>query len=319
MGMVFRVFIVWGLWDDGDVNRRQRVVVSLLVCLVAVVLAIVWPREQEPVYRGKKLSEWLVTEGWAEGYRSLNEKKEPDADVGEAVRQMGTNALPFLKRWIWYETPVWRKRLADTAYRVNQGLGSWCDGSKLYFRAVGAAEAFAVLGPLGKPVIPELAGVLRSTNSEAVERAVCVLNNIGLEAVPTLLAAVTNRAMRGPWTGHLRVAMSRLGTNASLVAPTVVGLLEDEDEMTATMAVYWLENMRGVAGVAPALGRSVRSPLVGVRLAAVRALGRFGEEGRAEAPALVHALSDPDIMVRKVATNALGHVAREMLGKGGER
>jgi HEAT repeats len=312
MGMVFRVFIVWGMWDGGDVNRGRRVVISLVACgVVAMVLTLVWPREREPVYKGRRLSEWLVSDGvvpdkW--------KRHEMSLEAAEAVRESGTNALPFLMTWLWYETPEWRRRLGDSAGRIDHRLGGWCAGIRSCWRTMGALEAFTVLGPLAKPVIPELAAALRSTNAGVVMMAACALDNIGLEAVPTLLDGITNKSKRGPWAKHLSVAMRRLGTNGSLVVPTVVRLLGDEDEMTAAMAAAWLGNMRATAGVSvPALAASLGSRLVRVRREAARALGRFGEEARPEVGALVRSLRDSDRIVRIAATNALENLAPEML------
>jgi hypothetical protein len=42
------------------VKRERRIFLVLLACgVVAVVVALVWPREREPEYQGTKLSEWL--------------------------------------------------------------------------------------------------------------------------------------------------------------------------------------------------------------------------------------------------------------------
>jgi hypothetical protein len=64
--------------------KRRCVIVTILnVCLLGVVAMNVWP--WEPVYQGRKLSKWLEHSG---------------EEADNAVRHIGTNALPYLVRWI---------------------------------------------------------------------------------------------------------------------------------------------------------------------------------------------------------------------------
>ena len=84
-------------------------------CMVAVVVdAIVWPREREPSFQGKTLSEWLKL--YAESVEAIRlEEKEHvfqhaagthpvrKREAEEAVGRIGTNALPWMIRKIGYE------------------------------------------------------------------------------------------------------------------------------------------------------------------------------------------------------------------------
>src|SRR4051812_12829515 len=89
---VFSIQCSVGLCDNRGVKRRVvRIVLTGVVVVAAVVL--LWPRgEREPEYQGKKLSEWIGDEG--------------NPRQADAVRHIGTNALPFLIGWIRYETPA---------------------------------------------------------------------------------------------------------------------------------------------------------------------------------------------------------------------
>ena len=73
---------------------RKRVQVALAFVLVATAGVIVWQglREREPVYQGKPLSVWLQRYNTHGSFIGL--RPEPMAD--EAVRQIGTNAIPTL-------------------------------------------------------------------------------------------------------------------------------------------------------------------------------------------------------------------------------
>ena len=82
--------------------------VVLAGIVAAVVVAVVWPREREPEYKGKRLSEWLTL--WEPNYvpgGGLGDKNRR-VEAQMAVRHIGTNALPWLLRWVRYEQPAWK-------------------------------------------------------------------------------------------------------------------------------------------------------------------------------------------------------------------
>jgi len=83
-----------------------------MVCtfLVVTLAYLLWGSEREPRCRGRTLSAWLLEGTW-----------NPDglsAEQEEAIRCMGTNALPFLVKWVQYVSPPWRVRLTGNAPRV---------------------------------------------------------------------------------------------------------------------------------------------------------------------------------------------------------
>ena len=97
-------------------RKRRIFLIGIPVAVVAVVgLVMVLTPAREPEYKGKKLSEWVM-------------KLSPfydDADKIhgiEAISQIGTNALPYLIKWVGYETPAWKKqasRSVNRIFRVN--------------------------------------------------------------------------------------------------------------------------------------------------------------------------------------------------------
>src|SRR5213594_4275496 len=70
--------------------------IALLVGAMAAIVAVFFLASQpsEPVYQGKHLSQWL----WE--FDMSNSLLEPDRGkkAEEAIREMGTNAVPFLVR-----------------------------------------------------------------------------------------------------------------------------------------------------------------------------------------------------------------------------
>jgi len=72
------------------VKWGKRTVLILLSCVgIAGFFALVWLKEAEPEYQGKRLSKWLQIYG--------NPANTQDKELAaEAVRQIGTNAVPVL-------------------------------------------------------------------------------------------------------------------------------------------------------------------------------------------------------------------------------
>src|SRR4051812_25450889 len=81
---------------------KQRVFLILLGIVIAGVIVVLARRDREPEYGGKRLSEYL---SGLSG--NAAEKKRAD----EAIGQIGTNAIPYLLKWMQYETPAWKTQL----------------------------------------------------------------------------------------------------------------------------------------------------------------------------------------------------------------
>ena len=138
-------------------------------CAVATIVAfILWPGAKEPEYKGKKLSEWLEMDG-----KLISGEYVPgrgkDIVPLEAVKEIGTNALPWLLRWVRYEEPAWRTKLrvgvsklppALRWHYLQRRLGPAQPGSPGRM----ARSGFAILGTQASPAIPELRRLMRSTN-----------------------------------------------------------------------------------------------------------------------------------------------------------
>jgi hypothetical protein len=81
-------------WHAFGMTVRRRVIAVLLGCaLVAVCVALLWPRwPKEPEYQGKKLSEWIALANPVAGRGLVGSQTEANL----AIRQIGSNGLPFL-------------------------------------------------------------------------------------------------------------------------------------------------------------------------------------------------------------------------------
>src|SRR5687767_14445402 len=85
-------------------NASCLVLVIVLVCLLGLALL----SRREPTYQGKPLSEWAQQYGsnhWGGANRAVAQEAEL------AIRQIGTNGIPFLLDLIRTRDPVLKKKL----------------------------------------------------------------------------------------------------------------------------------------------------------------------------------------------------------------
>jgi len=156
--------------------KGRRLLLILLGCVASITLAmLLWPTEREPEYNGVPLTKWL------ERYNDGN-----NAEATAAIRRIGTNALPFLLRWIQYESPGWRISLDHLHTRLPSSVQKarvvkWLFKDKAEYRADLAVEGFSALRSAGKPASDELLRLALAENSRARDtqrRATIALMNM---------------------------------------------------------------------------------------------------------------------------------------------
>lgn len=118
-------------------KKRRRVIAVLLLCILVVAsVALIWPGEKEPKYKGRTLTQWIVLHDRATGRESVHKSDYNPVMLQEAehaVHQIGTNALPWLIKWI-QSVPSrsrWRQRTADALDKLpgqlwdREPIDSW--------------------------------------------------------------------------------------------------------------------------------------------------------------------------------------------------
>ena len=148
---------------DGFVMTKRRFLLALAVVLVVAVLVVVfnWERESsEPVYQGRRLSHWVLELPW-----NVSAKGRSPAEV--AVREIGTNALPYLFKWIAYEPAPWRLKAYEVLGKaLNRGKNVVFQDRRMLL-ASGAARGFGVLGKASDATEEALQAMLEDdTNHE---------------------------------------------------------------------------------------------------------------------------------------------------------
>src|SRR4051794_23011316 len=92
--------------------RRRRVIIGMLALMLCGILAVVfWPEKPEPIYKGKKLSEWAEMAGTPNSgaYMRIEFLPAPHREAFEAV---GSRGIPFYLEWVGYnQSSVIRARM----------------------------------------------------------------------------------------------------------------------------------------------------------------------------------------------------------------
>jgi hypothetical protein len=259
------------------------------------------------MYQGKTLTEWLFYE------KPASEPSNSPNRQAEAVRQIGSNAVPFLLKWVQYRTPAWRNGLSAVLCRLP---GNIRFEDKRRERTWAAWLGFQLLGPKGRTAIPELIRLMNDPNSSLLDRQqpIFALGYLGEEAFPPILAALSNPNHPDRAAAAFIIGSSRdLGTNRVRAVPVLLQCLADKDVVFAASAATALGRLEMEPSlVVPALTNSLGGSRKLVRRSAARALGHFAGQAQKAAPALVRALSDSDVKVRSEATHALSHIAPEL-------
>ena len=204
----------------------------------------------------------------------------PDPTAENAVRNLGTNALPYLVHLV-QDDAIGRSKLALTAFRL--------------------------LGSKATPAIPALEQVgMTSERTDTVSGVLQALHYIGKDALPALERLSTNPVCR---VGAV-AAIMELGKAGANIQP-VFGEVIKPGDASAEMAVLGLRHYQATAAL-PLLTNVLTSSQPKMRKTALEVIRQFNGQSRPILPALIDRLYDPDKDVRDSAVYVLSQVAPEM-------
>ena len=264
--------------------RPRAWVASFLTALFVILIVLAtwaWWRSittHEPTYRGKRLSAWLEV---LDPGKARPMGTQADLEAQEAIRHIGTNAIPQLLRLV---------RARDTPLKLR--LIGWAQKQHLinfhfklaYQRRAAGYLGFQALGPLGTPAVPALVDIL--TSDSLVE--------------PRMIAAGS---------------LGCIGPGARSAAPALLHATKDTNEWVRNNALCALNGILPDPQLAiPVLIASLDDPLDMARENAANCLGRYGPRAKAAVPALVRTLS-----INRSADDALRRIDPDAATKAGIR
>jgi hypothetical protein len=176
-------------------RRRKLIIGILVVLLVGSLAAAFWPEKPEPVYKGRKLSEWITPVRW--------EGLSPECT--EALEAFGTNSIPYYQKWMAYRPGLLKKAESKLTAKTRQWFHvDWLRRDMKNDRAWGAVYALRHLGERAEVVIPQL--LANATNFETVDLystsaqgplvAMETLPCIGRRGRAVFLSLMTNQDVR---------------------------------------------------------------------------------------------------------------------------
>jgi hypothetical protein len=258
----------------------------------------------EPVWQGKKLSQWL-TECDSDNPRDLSESART------AIRTMGTNALPYLLR-----------RIGTRDSKAKMQLRAWAGKGSIIRRLtpthynfrISAAAGIEALGKEAAPAVPELIELLH--DEQTFYPASLGLSAIGAPAVPLLLQALTNRSAwtrMGPeealdFTVGIAQAVSFVQASDQAIPDLLPCLDDPEPRVRQAVASALGAIMKQPDRVVPKLMERLGDTNSSVRAAAAQAIGMFGGQARMAVPKLMDLQNDASADVRQQAATALRRV-----------
>ena len=255
---------------------RKRFQFALAVLLIALSGVIAWQllREREPVYRGKRLSVWLVQYGtnhWSKGHWSVGRRGELDTQAENAIRQIGTNAISTCLRIIaTRDSPLFKV----VPLLPERWVAPFYKSSVPEYQFQGAYGLIA-LGAAAKPAVPALIALLNDSHGEVRYAAVFALDELGSLAEDALPSLV--KFLKPDEFHQIRLEPER-------AIPVLVQLLDESQNQPHS------ERIRGNA---------------------MSGLRQFGALAKPAVPSLLRLLNDANEDTRWQATNALKDIDPE--------
>jgi hypothetical protein len=226
---------------------RLAIFAGLLTLLMAWVCFLLPQDSRRPVYHGKPLTLWLQT--YTSSGRGSPEWKEAD----EAVRHIGTNAIPVLLHLVYVKDSALKLRLVALAQRQRLIKVHFIPAAQ---RNIQASRAFIVLGDTAKAAVPALVKMFDENPSadslSAIEDALAWIGPAANPAIRVLLHTATNSNSRV--RASALWALGEIHAEPQLCVPALIQGLNDSDD--------W------------------------ARLSAAHALGMFGTDAQPAIPAL---------------------------------
>jgi HEAT repeat protein len=290
---------------------KRRLILGILGLGILAALIVAFTRPREPYYQGRSLTDWVL----------VLQSDPPEYTMAtNAIRSIGTNAIPFFLEWIHYTPPPPKRQSLAALNRFLQWLqarlgaqGEWELKDRQLVRAAAATFAFAPLGSQARTAVPELVRLLNQPEPGfAADRGARCLASLGELAIPPFMAALTstNSEVRR----RAAYNIGTMGDKARPAVPILIQLLTDKHAAPARAAAHTLSLCEfEPALVVPILTTLLQHPEPNRRSMAAVALGRYGSEARSAVPPLLAMRNDTDANVRWQVEQAIRDIAPETI------
>ena len=283
---------------------RRVFLIVLALALAGIISSVKW---NEPWYHFRPIGSWLVEYGDGPG----NYKPSPEAD--SALRQMGSNAVPYLLKLLHstnsysYYTFVSKPRLRF--YSGSPGtwnrLSTWWINTRYRFQRVTVSPgrdhwtaylAFQALGPEAKSAIPDLIKLANDPSANSTPSGTAVSFWKNRKVVASFAARSSNLSPDG-----IPLFPPKVGA-AFWSVPTP--FLRDGEIAAWSLAAIGADSV-------PLLTQMLTNSAPQLRYRAAVALGMMGKPAEPAVPVLLKMLADPDFKTRQEAAEALGCIGEK--------
>ncbi len=278
-------------------------IVGILCVILLLTGDRLWSaRACDPVYKGKRLSEWIDQLDLSRPYpERLNAEK--------ALQEAGSLAYPLVESLLRDRTGA----MEAVAIRAcEEKLGKkwpFRTAEKNHELAIHACHALGTNAVTLLPALLDCAVRGHPNGSSSIQPFV---KNFGLASVVPLMERATNSDPRVRQRAAL--LLREVGVQSPEAAKTVIQLLNDPVQDVQAAAVFSAEDiaMKNSAAMIPAVGTLsgfLNNPDQTLQAAAVAGLKYLGREAAPAVPNLLLLLEDRKAVIRRAAVDALGMIA----------
>ena len=296
-------------------KRRRCFLLLAAVCGVALLIVFTsLSGEREPEYKGQTLTYWLG--------KLAEFPSNPENEGLIAIRQIGTNAIPWLTKWVVYEPSKTKLRLLDFAeelpVKLRRPLQVIITGDRMWaVRHELAIVGFRALGPQARSAVPELVQALVRGKGMFGYPLTAALVAIGDDGISPIVNVMTNMANPKElrihavcWLGSLRTANSFATSNL------VACIQKQEPEVGLASAGVLASSQLEVEVVLPFLTNLAGHANSLIRKNVASCIGAYGPKARSAVPILLQLQKDSLLDVRVSATNAVFRIDPTLLPHG---
>jgi hypothetical protein len=271
--------------------RSKRAVIILALLGIVVIGLIFAPKPSEPTYEGKRLSIWL---------REMSDSPEQQKRAANAVRAMGTNALPSLVRMLQARDSKFKEYVRSLLARQKLVRVRLSPPARIQHDF--ACRGLWVLGPMAAAAIPSLEENLVSRKPHPSIPG--VLLSIGSPAWMTFIRAMTNNnpEVRATTIGALSNATNRLEE----ATPTLLHVMTNDPlpSLRLYAALAFAKTGKHEDSVVPLLIDGLKfGNDIGAEVA--RAFIHYPSKAMEQKDALIRMAEGPDIIAHFGALDAL--------------